>query len=40
MRECGIVVVDSPAEIGLAMAQALSSDARKSSPHHHANRVD
>lgn len=40
MRECGIIVVDSPADIGTAMATALSSETRKASPHHHANRVD
>jgi succinyl-CoA synthetase alpha subunit len=40
MRECGIIVVDSPADIGIAMAKALADDVRKSSPHHHTNRVD
>jgi len=40
MRECGIIVVDSPADIGKAIAEALAKEARKSSPHHHANRVD
>ncbi len=40
LRECGIIVVDSPADIGKAMAAALAEDARKASPHHHANRVD
>lgn len=40
MRECGIIVVDSPADIGKAMAKALAEDSRKASPHHHANRVD
>ena len=40
MRECGIIVVDSPADIGKAMAEALASDKRKENPHHHANRVD
>lgn len=40
LRECGIIVVDSPADIGKAMAKALADDVRKESPHHHANRVD
>ncbi len=40
MRECGIIVVDSPADIGIAMAKALAEDTRRESPHHHANRVD
>jgi len=40
MRECGIIVVDSPADIGKAMAKALADEVRKESPHHHANRVD
>ena len=40
MRECGIIVVDSPADIGKAMAKALADDVRKASPHHHSNRVD
>ena len=40
MRECGIIVVDSPADIGKAIAEALAKEARKASPHHHANRVD
>ena len=40
LRECGIIVVDSPADIGKAMAKALADDVRKGSPHHHANRVD
>ncbi len=40
MRECGIIVVDSPADIGKAIAEALSKEARKASPHHHENRVD
>jgi succinyl-CoA synthetase alpha subunit len=40
MRECGIIVVDSPADIGIAMAKALAEEVRKASPHHHSNRVD
>ena len=40
LRECGIIVVDSPADIGKAMAKALADDVRKENPHHHANRVD
>jgi succinyl-CoA synthetase alpha subunit len=40
MRECGIIVVDSPAEIGKAMAKALAEDVRKDSIHHHTNRID
>lgn len=40
MRECGITVVDSPAIIGKTIAETLAADARKSSPHHYANRVD
>lgn len=40
MRECGITVVDSPADIGIAIKKALAEDVRKSSPHHHTNRVD
>jgi succinyl-CoA synthetase alpha subunit len=40
MRDCGIIVVDSPADIGKAMAKALADESRTGSPHHHANRVD
>jgi len=40
MRACGIIVVDSPADIGKAIAKALAEDARRTSPHHHTNRVD
>ena len=40
LRACGIIVVDSPADIGKAMAIALSKETRKESPHHHTNRVD
>ena len=40
LKACGIIVVDSPADIGKAMAKALSKEARKESPHHHTNRVD
>ena len=40
MRECGVVVVDSPADIGQAMAECLSNDERKENPHHYSNRVD
>jgi succinyl-CoA synthetase alpha subunit len=40
LRECGVIVVDSPADIGKVMAQALSGEARKESPHHYNNRVD
>jgi succinyl-CoA synthetase alpha subunit len=40
MRECGIMVVESPAIIGITMAESLASESRKQSPHHHANRVD
>src|SRR5437868_11363761 len=36
MRECGIIVVDSPADIGKAMAKALADETRKARPHHHA----
>ncbi|MCE9538792.1 MAG: CoA-binding protein [Bacteroidetes bacterium] len=40
LRACGIIVVDSPADIGTAMAKAIADETRKESPHHHANRVD
>ena len=40
LRACGIIVVNSPADIGSAMAKALAEEKRKESPHHHANRVD
>ena len=40
LAECGVIVVDSPADIGTAMATALSNESRKESPHHHSNRVD
>lgn len=40
LRECGVIVVDSPADIGKAMATALSGEERKGSPHHYTNRVD
>ena len=40
MRECGIIVVDSPADIGKAIATAMADEVRRESPHHHANRVD
>ncbi len=40
LRACGIIVVDSPADIGTAMATAIAVENRKGSPHHHANRVD
>ena len=40
MKECGIIVVDSPAIIGKAMADAMASEKRKENPHHYANRVD
>ena len=40
MRECGIVVVDSPADIGKAMAEALHSEERRENPHHYSNRID
>jgi succinyl-CoA synthetase alpha subunit len=40
MRECGIIVVDSPAQIGVAMAKALAEETRRGSVHHHTNRVD
>ena len=40
LRACGIIVVNSPADIGIAMAKALAEEKRKESPHHHANRVD
>jgi succinyl-CoA synthetase alpha subunit len=40
MSECGINVVDSPAIIGKTMAEAIAAEARRESPHHHANRVD
>jgi succinyl-CoA synthetase alpha subunit len=40
LRECGVIVVDSPADIGKVMAQALSGETRKESPHHYNNRVD
>lgn len=40
LRECGVIVVDSPADIGKAMATALSGEARKGSPHHYTNRID
>jgi succinyl-CoA synthetase alpha subunit len=40
MRECGITVVESPAIIGMTMAELIAADARKQSPHHHTNRVD
>ena len=40
LRECGVIVVDSPADIGKIMAQALSGEARKESPHHYTNRID
>jgi succinyl-CoA synthetase alpha subunit len=40
MRACGIIVVDSPADIGKAIAKALAEEARSASPHHHTNRVD
>jgi len=39
MRECGIIVVDSPAEIGKAMAEALATEARRKNPQHPRNRV-
>jgi succinyl-CoA synthetase alpha subunit len=40
LKECGVVVVDSPAHIGKLMAEALHSEDRKASPHHYSNRVD
>ena len=40
LRACGIIVVNSPADIGSAMAKALAEEKRKESPHHHANRGD
>ena len=40
MKECGIIVVDSPAIIGKAMAEAMASEKRKENPHHYANRMD
>lgn len=40
MSECGLIVVDSPADIGKAMAEALSDETRKENPHHYTNRVD
>jgi succinyl-CoA synthetase alpha subunit len=40
MRECGIMVVESPAIIGKTMAESLATSMRRESPHHHANRVD
>ncbi len=40
LKECGVIVVDSPAEIGKTMATALAEESRKASPHYHANRVD
>jgi succinyl-CoA synthetase alpha subunit len=40
MRECGITVVESPAIIGKTIAEAVSTERRKQSPHHYANRID
>ena len=40
MAECGITVVDSPAVIGQVMYEAIITEQRRESPHHHANRVD
>ena len=40
MRECGIMVVESPAVIGKTIAEALAVESRRESPHHHTNRVD
>ena len=40
MRECGIIVVESPAIIGKTMAEILLSSIRKENPHHYSNRVD
>ncbi|HET6244474.1 MAG: succinate--CoA ligase subunit alpha [Bacteroidetes bacterium] len=40
MSECGIIVVDSPAIIGKAIADAVAKESRTENPHHYANRVD
>jgi succinyl-CoA synthetase alpha subunit len=40
LRECGVIVVDSPADIGKVMATALAGEQRKESPHHYTNRID
>jgi succinyl-CoA synthetase alpha subunit len=40
MKECGIIVVDSPAIIGKAIAEAVAVESRRGNPHHYANRVD
>jgi succinyl-CoA synthetase alpha subunit len=40
MRASGITVVDSPADIGKAVAEALSSSTRVDNPHHYSNRED
>jgi succinyl-CoA synthetase alpha subunit len=40
MRACGITVVDSPADIGKAVAEALSKTTRVDNPHHYSNRID
>lgn len=40
LAECGVIVVDSPADIGKTMAAALSGEYRKESPHHYTNRID
>jgi succinyl-CoA synthetase alpha subunit len=40
MSECGITVVESPAIIGKTIVEAVSTEKRRESPHHYANRVD
>jgi succinyl-CoA synthetase alpha subunit len=40
LRECGVIVVDSPADIGITIAKALASEKRKENPHHYSNRLD
>lgn len=40
MKENGLLVVDSPADIGSTILAALSDETRKDNPHHYSNRVD
>jgi succinyl-CoA synthetase alpha subunit len=40
MKACGVMVVDSPADIGTVMKTALADENRQGSPHHYSNRLD
>lgn len=40
MSACGITVVESPAVIGITMAEAVKKEERRASPHHYSNRID